>query len=117
VLADCADASDCTGGVREIRYVDLPTTVDLHPASTLLHYLAMRGLLKLHVPDHCPACAAMGTVALETTIRAAETALRWCCRSCSHEWRVSAAEITAAERRIAITDRRRISRWSERRGR
>jgi hypothetical protein len=80
------------------------------------HGRVSRSLLRLRVPDGCPACRVSGTVALETTITGAEVLLRWCCRSCSHDWLVTDAEVTAAERRTSPRDRRRTSR-TERRGR
>jgi hypothetical protein len=72
-------------------------------------------LLRLRVPDVCPACDISGAVALETTITGSEILLRWCCRSCSHDWLVTDAEVTAAERRASTRDRRRTSRMERRR--
>lgn len=45
-------------------------------------------------PTHCPQCAALGTVALETGITGGIARLVWWCRQCEHTWDVKRKDET-----------------------
>jgi hypothetical protein len=72
--------------------------------------------LKLHIPDACAFCAAVGRVTLKTTILTGDTVvLLWSCRRCSKEWPVTSHELTSDEdRRHGTPDRRHTTRSDRR---
>ena len=66
--------------------------------------------LRLRVPSECKFCQTIGFVVPEVTIAAGIVSLTWCCRACSKEWPVSAAEQGIIDRRRVANDRRRLTR-------
>jgi len=70
--------------------------------------------LRLRIPDPCPRCGANGSVTLEQTIMGRDVTLRWCCKSCRYEWRVTDTATEGPDRRTNPMDRRKMSRTDRR---
>ena len=68
--------------------------------------------VKFRVPPLCPFCDATGTIVPETTVKAGNVVLTWCCKSCSKDWPITVEE--QIERRKGGPDRRRSTRVERR---
>jgi hypothetical protein len=70
-------------------------------------------VLRFKLPKQCPFCHAIGSVALEHTIKGGSVLLKWCCSQCSSDWSVKMDD-QSEERRRGPQDRRRRTRKERR---
>lgn len=56
--------------------------------------------IRFRIPAQCTSCAAKGSVVAETMIQGESVMLTWLCRTCDHEWPITAEEQQVEQRKI-----------------